>query len=300
VAVSNVAWSGGIATATTAASHGISPNMTFKIQGVLPAGYNGTYIALPGTTGSTLIYALTSDPGAFSGAGTLVQSRYASAGVPAAEFSHASDFFVTLNYEPSTTNKVTPFAFSFLYGVTPFPIQGNSALIETLNDSNVNYVGTGAEGGITGTIIFNGHNMDGRPFNYWYSVDWMAINVKQSLANAIINGSNNPINPLYYNQDGINRLQQAAASTAGSAVTFGLALGKVLQVGLSGPAFSQNLNAGVYAGNVVINAIPFTIYLTDSPGDYRAGTYDGLSITYPPQRGFESITVDINVTDFVA
>lgn len=298
VAVSNATYSGGTATAT-AASHGISPGMTFQLTGILPAGYNGTYIALPGTTGNSILYAVPSDPGSFVSAGTLVARRYASAGVPAAEFSHASDFYVSLNYNPSTTNKVTPFAFSFLYGVTAFPTQGNSALIQELEAASVNYVGTGAEGGISGTILFDGHTMDGRPFNYWYSVDWMAINVKQSLANATINGSNNPINPLYYNQNGIDRLQQAAAATAGNAVTFGLALGKVLQVGLSGPDFSEQLDAGAYIGNIVINAVPFTTYTADNPSDYREGVYDGISITYPPARGFESITVDINVTDFV-
>jgi hypothetical protein len=71
-------------------------------------------------------------------------------------------------------------------------------------------------------------------------------------------------------------------------------------VGLESTQFSQNLNAGVYDGNIVINAVPFPAYTTANPGDYRIGVYDGLSITYPPLRGFESITVDINVTDFVS
>lgn len=287
-------------TATMDANHGIAPGQTFTMTGALPTTYNGTFIALPGSTGTSLVYQVVSAPGSYVSGGTVTASRYTSAGVPATEFTHAADFWVTLNYSPSTTNRVTPFAFSYLYGVTAFPTMGNSALIATLNTANVNYVGYGAEGGISNTILFNGHTMDGRPFNYWYSVDWMQINVDISVANAIVNGSNNPINPLYYNQDGINRLEQVVASVGGNAVTYGLALGRVLQVGLDGTSFQQNLDAGIYNGNVVVNAVPFISYTAENPSDYRVGAYNGLSLIYTPLRGFESIIFNINVTDFVA
>lgn len=298
--VSAATYSTGLATVTTGASHSIHPGDTFTISGVLPVGYNGTFIALPGTTGAALVYAVPADPGAYVSGGNLLIQRYASAGVPAAEFTHAADFWVTLNYNPTTTNKVPPFAFSFLFGVTQFPTQGQSATLALLNASNVNYVGFGAEGGISDTILFNGHTMDGRPFNYWYAVDWMQINIKLAIANAIINGSNNPINPLYFNQDGINRLQQTAISTGASAITFGLALGKTVQVGLDGPEFSAELNKGTYAGQLVVNAVPFTNYTRENPSHYRLGEYDGLSMVFTPARGFEHILFNINVTDFVS
>lgn len=301
--VNTVTWSVGVATATMASNHGIKPNQTFTLQGIVAAtiagGYNGTFIALPGTTGTALVYALADDPGAYVSGGTLLKSTYSSAGVPASQFDHASDYYVTLNYDPSSTNKVTPFAFSALFGVTQFPTLGNNALISTLNSNHVNYVGSGAEGGISGNYLFNGQTMDGRSFNYWYAVDWMQIMAKRGLANAVINGSNNPLNPLYYNQDGINRLQQALASICGTAITVGLALGKVILLEQDGPTFAATLSSGRYAGNVIVNAVPFVPYLTVSPSHYREGIYNGLSITFTPQLGFLSITVDINVTDFV-
>jgi len=40
------------------------------------------------------------------------------AGIGATEFSMAAVFYVTLTYAPSSTNQVTPLAFSYLYGVT--------------------------------------------------------------------------------------------------------------------------------------------------------------------------------------
>ncbi|MXE01577.1 hypothetical protein FQZ98_27505, partial [Escherichia coli] len=86
----------------------------------------------------------------------------------------------------------------------------------------INYVDTGAEGGISNTILVKGVTSDGNDMTYWYSVDWVQINVDMQLANTVINGSNNPINPLYYNQDGIDRLQQVAQAVFNTGVSYGL------------------------------------------------------------------------------
>ena len=295
---------GGTVTATTTTAHGVLPGQTFKIAGsvgeTIANGYNGTFIAEPGTTGSTLLYSVPADPGTESTDGALLASYYSSAGIPATEFSCAAPFWVTLNYDPSTTNRVTPTAFSFLFDVTPFPTQGNAAILQTLQNNYINVVGTGAEGGISDAILLWGTTRDGRDFTYWYSVDWVQININLSISNAIINGSNNTINPLYYNQVGINRLQQVAASVLSSGLTFGLVLGTVKQVQLDGPDFAAALDAGTYAGLTVINAVPFVQYSQENPSDYAIGQYAGLSCVYVPTRGFVHIIFNINVTDFVA
>lgn len=116
--------------------------------------------------------------------------------------------------------------------------------------------------------------MDLNPFNYWYSVDWLAINVALSLANAIINGSNSSTNPLYYNQAGINTLQKVAQATTNNGIAFGLILS---------PA--------------TVNAVPFVTYTSQNPGDYAAGIYKGLSLTFVPQRGFSSITIYLTASN---
>jgi hypothetical protein len=218
---------------------------------------------------------------------------------PAGEFSLASMFWVTLHYAPSTTNKVTPTAFSYLFGVTPYPTDGNSALRTLLKAAGVNIVGTGAEGGISNTILLWGMTMDLRDFTYWYSVDWVQINGALDVANTVINGSNNPINPLYYNQDGINRLQDKLAGTMARAITFGLALGTVTQTAYDGPGLTQAIAEGQFAAQAVVNAVPFIPYSRDNPSDYKIGNYAGLGVIYVPARGFISIVFNINVTDFV-
>jgi hypothetical protein len=297
--LSATTWASGQVTATTTTPHNVKPGDWITIVGSVPAGYNGSFKALAGTTGSTLVYALATNPGTITTEGSLQARVGTSAGRQAGEFSHAADFYVALNYAPSATNKVSPFAFSFLNDVTPFPTFGNSALISTLKTGNINYVSTGAEGGISDTMLVWGHTMDGRPFNYWYSVDWMQITVDQAVANAVINGSNIPANPLYYDQNGIDRLENVAASVGAQGVSFGLAVGRVVQLGLDDVTFNTNLNNELYAGNVVINAIPFATYVRANPGDYKVGKYAGLTMVYTPQRGFEAIVFNIVVTDFV-
>lgn len=299
-ALTAISFNAAVVTATTTTPHGVTPGSWFTISGCTPSGYNGTFLALPGTGSTTIIYALASNPGAQTILGTLVVSYYASAGVPALEFSMAAPFYVTLGYQPSSTNKVTPSAFSFLQGVTPFPTRGNGALLTTLKQAFVTVVGTGAEGGISVPIWLWGTTMDGNDFTYWYSIDWVQININLRISNAVINGSNNPVNPLYYNQDGINRLQAVAADTMSSGVSFGLVLGSIVQTEMTGDDLDDAFNAGTFNGLTTVNAVPFLPYSEQNPGDYKIGQYSGFAIQYTPARGFIAIIFNVNVSNFVA
>lgn len=192
------------------------------------------------------------------------------------EFSIASQMWQMLSGNPSATSKIPPFAFRYLQGVT-----ANTTLtapqLTTLKADFGNYVDTGAEGGISNTIIKFGTTADGRDFSYWYSVDWVQINLKRDLANEIINGSNNLINPLDYDQAGINRLKARAQSTMNRGGTYGLVLLPV-----------------------TVTATDFLTYTTNNPNDYPKGIYNGLTVTYTPQRGFTQIIFALTVTDFVS
>ena len=299
-ALTAATYASGQVTLTTTTAHGVAVGQWFKISGMTPAAWNGWYQAQLGTTGSTLIANVLTNPGTETALGTLVASYYASAGIPTLEFSAASDLWVNLNRKPSTTNKVTPNRFGFVYGVTPFPVQGNSSLLYTLSQANVNYIGLGYEGGISGTMIVPGTTMDGNDFTYWYSVDWVQLNCDLMLSNAVINGSNNPINPLYYNQAGIDRLQAVAAQVLNNGITFGMVLGPVVQTQLDGPVLAAAIAAGTYNGMTVINAVPFLTYSQENPTHYKIGLYQGLSIYYVPARGFANILINLTVSNIVA
>ena len=290
----------GTASATTTTNHGVLPGQYFTLSGNLPAGYNGTFLALQGTATDALVFNVPSATGAETQLGTLVQSQYASGGIPSTEFSLAAVFWVTLNYKPSSTNKVTPLNLSYLFGVTPFPTQGNATLLSTLNTANVNVVGTGAQGGLSAAILIGGNNKDGNPFNYWYSIDWVQVTVDTNITAALIAAANNPQNPIYYNQPGINALQQVAVSTMNNGISFGLVLNTVKGTTLDAEDFQVALDSDTYEGYSIVNAEPFSAYVEENPDDYAAGVYDGISIDYTPQIGFESITIFISVSQFAS
>lgn len=218
-------------------------------------------------------------------------------GVPDTEFSLAAAFFVTLNYSPSATNKVTPLDNSFLYAVTPWP--PNSSVYAQLSATSVNTVTTGAEGGLSNLILQSGTTMDGEDFTYWYSVDWAQINIQQAIANEVIVGANSPQAPLYYNQNGIDRLQRRIASVMGQAVTYGIALGAPVQVSMSPADFEAAVEAGTFAGQTAVNAQDFLSYSAANPNDYAEGLYSGLQVAFVPARGFRHIIINLNVTEFV-
>jgi hypothetical protein len=296
--LTNAVYSGGQVTYTTTSAHGIAPGMTLTIAGCTPAGYNGTFIAQPGTTAETIIVNVPASLGAISVEGTLVASLYASAGVPATEYSLATAFYITLNYAPSSTNKVTQLEYAELFGVTAFPIRGNQAILTTISNANWSWVGTGSEGGVSFNLMQGGDTLDGNPFTFWYAVDWASINLNLNLANYVINGSQpgNP-NPLYYNRDGINRLAGVCSATMASGISYGLVFGVTNQVGLPQATFLSNLDAGTYDGQAVVNAQPLTSYLTLNPSNYKIGLYGGLTVVMTPQLGFNQIIVNLNVNE---
>jgi hypothetical protein len=220
---------------------------------------------------------------------------------PNGEFTIAAMFYNALAYRPSNTNRITPMAFKFLYGVTEYPQRNNAPLLRSFKSANTNYVSTGAEGGIAFTMVYEGVTLDGHDyFNWWYTIDWVQIEINLNLSNAIINGSNNPLAPLYYNQDGINYLETVLFSTMQDASTFGMVLGKIEMTGYDGPDLTAAINGGQFAGKCNVNAVPFLNYTLANPGDYKIGEYDGLSTLFIPARGFIHILVNVVATDLVS
>ena len=256
------------------------------------------------TSPGSLVYFFVTSTIATYEAWTATKNKTVFAGVeapeiPASEFSMAGPFQSSLANDPGSSNMVPPMSYRFMYGLTEYPLEGNSALLKSLQDSNINYIGTGAEGGLSNKVLFTGRMLDGNPFNYWYSVAWTAINLELDLANEIINGSNTTVNPLYYEQKGIDRLQRRSLKTMRNGISYGLILGRVIDTQLTQQDFNTEYDKGTYAGNAVINAVPFSSYNSLNPSDYQDGIYNGLSAVMTPRRGFESITFNVNVTNFV-
>lgn len=287
----------GVVTATTTTAHGVAVGQWFQISGVTPVGYNGWFQAQSGTTGSTLVYYVLSALGVESVLGTLVASYYSSTGITSTEFSQAAQFYQWLANDPAG-GRVPPMQWRFAFGVTPFPQQGNSALFVTLNTANISVIGTGYQGGISTATIIWGKFLDGNQCNYWYSADWIQINVQLNMNNAVINGSNTTINPLLLNQDGINSLQAVGFTTMATGVSAGLGLGTPVQTELTPPQLAVAISNGSFNNQLVLNAVPFGTYYTSNPGFYPQGIYKGFSLIWVPQVGFEAITVNLTISGF--
>lgn len=213
------------------------------------------------------------------------------------EFSAAAAFYQALSIRPSSSNRVAPFAFRYNYGVTPYA-NTNTPSPVTLKAANINYIRTGAEGGLVGTVQFPGCTADGMDFAlWWWNIDQVSISINLNLSNAIINGSNNPLAPLYYDQFGINYLQSVLASTMRQMQSYGLVNGAITQTQLDGPILGLAIQNGQFANQCDINAVPFVLYTAENPSDYGNGEYDGLSVLYIPSRGFIHILVNVLATD---
>lgn len=221
-------------------------------------------------------------------------------GAPSTEFSLASDFGTALKPNPSSTNKVPPLGYAPSFGTTAYPARGNQTVFNELVADNVNWIGTGQQGGVSGNIIFPGLMSDGNQWNIWYSIDWAQINFSLALANEVINGSATSLNPLYYNQNGIDRLQNRCLRTAAQGISYGLGNGQVVATKLPVQEFLNNYNAGLYDGQIVINAEPFLIYTAENPSDYGIGRYAGLACIWIPQAFFSNIVFNIQATTLIS
>jgi hypothetical protein len=194
-------------------------------------------------------------------------------GIADTEFSLAATFYDVLSQRPGTANMVGPLEWTYQYDVTAYDTLSPGQVV-AIEDANGNYVGTGAEGGIDLELIVGGVYGDGHPWNYWYGVDWAQINGARALAAGVINGSNTPTNPLYYNQGGINSLRKTLQATMNNGISFGLFLA---------PA--------------PVTAIPFTTYVEENPDAYEEGDYGGFACTFVPARGFAAITINFTASD---
>lgn len=218
-------------------------------------------------------------------------------GIPATEFTSAAPFWVALSYNPSSSQQVTPFCYSFVSGVTVYGATISQQA--TFKTANLNYITTAAEGGISDLMVVNGTTVDGNPVNYWYSVDYAQINGQQVLAATVINGSNNPLAPLDYDQQGIQVLELAIQGMAAQMISYNLAVGPVTAYSLSAAAFTALLESGNAPLGMLVNAVPFVSYVALNPNDYPIGKYAGLTMSYTPARGFQNITFNIGVANFI-
>lgn len=257
-------------------------------------------VQLSGTAGTVYFYQTISSANIANYTNQMKSIRWLvdAPGIPTTEDDGTAPFWNLLSTQPSNATPVAPFQYRFEFGVTPWPTANNGPLLASFLSGGGNYMGSGSQGGISNVILQGGQGSDGLPINFWYATDFAQINGAQFIANAVINGSQPGPNPLYFDQPGINRLQQAFCTFMTSMVTFGLCLNPPKQTELDATAFQAALDAGAFDNVTVVNAVPFPAYTAANPGDYKIGQYTGLTSVFTPKRGFDRIVFNLVVSQF--
>jgi hypothetical protein len=93
------AWAGGVATLTTTTPHGVLVGTYVVLAGFTPAAWNGVWLAVAGTTGSTLVLTMPVNPGAVTVEGALSAGGGA---LPVTILDYDVGNSMTVSYNPST------------------------------------------------------------------------------------------------------------------------------------------------------------------------------------------------------
>lgn len=187
----------------------------------------------------------------------------------ATEWPGMAQFGKRAAYVVSDTNRMTSMRGKLVSGVTAYDV--NKTLNTNLTTDNVNWCDTTHSGGFEGVMCWPGVFADGRNHSYWYAIDWAQLNIKVQMNNALINAANDPSNPIYYDQNGIDRLASVIQSVLTTGVKYGL--------------FNQTKLASQDFADV-------------SASDYASGIYNGFAITIRVQGEFKTLTIGVNFTDF--
>jgi phage tail sheath gpL-like len=128
-AITNATWGGGNGTFTTGAAHGIVVGQQVIITGVYPYGYNGTYVTTTGTTGSTIVVAIPTNPGIYVSGGT---AQAGPSTITAATWAGGSATFTT-----SAPHGLTVGSQVIVSGVTPTSYNGGFTTLAGTTGSTI-------------------------------------------------------------------------------------------------------------------------------------------------------------------
>ena len=172
--VTNATWTTGTATATfTSTATTLAVGSTVTVAGVVPSGYNGTF-AITGAGSGTVSYAVASNPGTFSGPGTITYT------IPVTGASWSSSVatltFATKSLYPNAgdqnANDTPSLGYVSVTGMTPSGYNGTYR-VTGANNTSLSYAlasnpGTFSSGGTATDGIWSGRTIafGGFTFNW--------------------------------------------------------------------------------------------------------------------------------------
>ena len=165
-------------------------------------------------------------------------------------------------FDISGNNKASPLNFKILQGFKFNPI--NRVLLNKLTQYPANFVFN--EVGYA--TIGNGRYTNGDAWDYWYQWDLTQLALQQKITQLLINGVNNPVNVIRFDQQGIDIINASVKST----------LSEYIQLGcINTYAMALNPANNTLIGLNNINTIDFNTYISQYPDKYQNEIYDGIS-----------------------
>lgn len=166
-------------------------------------------------------------------------------------------------YNLSVSNPLSLLQWKTVYGITPRDRLSNS-LVDALNENGCSWIGSLNNN----TVVLGGMVADGQNWESYFALDTFIFRLTVDIASMMIQASNNPLQSISFNQNGINIIKNKLAAISNTMLSFGV-------LDNFGSDYDTNTNAILNTGEW--SAIDFAAYKANQYEDWKNGIYNGAS-----------------------
>ena len=166
-------------------------------------------------------------------------------------------------YNLSVSNPLSLLQWKTVYGITPRDRLSNS-LVDALNENGCSWIGSLNNN----TVVLGGMVADGQNWESYFALDTFIFRLTVDIASMMIQASNNPLQSISFNQNGINIIKNKLVAISNTMLSFGV-------LDNFGSDYDTNTNAILNTGEW--SAIDFATYKANQYQDWKDGIYNGAS-----------------------
>lgn len=166
-------------------------------------------------------------------------------------------------YNLSVSNPLSLLQWKTVYGITPRDRLSNS-LVDSLNENGCSWIGSLNNN----TVVLGGMVADSQNWESYFALDTFIFRLTVDIASMMIQASNNPLQSISFNQNGINIIKNKLVAISNTMLSF-----RVLDN--FGSGYNTNTNAILNTGEWA--AIDFATYKANQYEDWKNGIYNGAS-----------------------
>ena len=166
-------------------------------------------------------------------------------------------------YNLSVSNPLSLLQWKTVYGITPRDRLSNS-LVDALNENGCSWIGSLNNN----TVVLGGMVADSQNWESYFALDTFIFRLTVDIASMMIQASNNPLQGISFNQNGINIIKNKLVAISNTMLSFGV-------LDNFGSGYDANTNAILNTGEW--SAIDFATYKANQYQDWKDGIYNGAS-----------------------